>query len=45
MRAIENFNSEDVEVLQGNNKGSVVVNDVITIVNTMAQLYMTVTVN
>ena len=45
MRAIQDFSSENIEVSQGNDKGSVVVTDVITIVNTMAQLYMTVTVN
>jgi hypothetical protein len=41
IRAIENFNDADVTVSQGNTKKSVVVNDVVTVVNTMTQLYMT----
>lgn len=41
IRAIENFSDSDVSVTQGNTKKSVVVNDVVTIVNTMTQLYMT----
>jgi hypothetical protein len=42
IRAIENFNGDtDVQVFQGDTKRSVVVNDVITVVNAMAQLYMT----
>lgn len=41
VRAIENFDSEDVTVMQGDNKKSVVVNDIVTVVNAMAQLYMT----
>lgn len=44
MRAIQDFTSENIKILEGNEKSSVVVSDVITIVNTMAQLYMTVTV-
>lgn len=44
IRAIENFSDSDVTVEQGNTKRSVVVNDLVTIVNAMAQLYMTVTV-
>ncbi len=44
IRAIENFSDEDVTVLQGNDKKSVVVNDAVTVVNAMAKLYMTVTV-
>jgi len=44
IRAIENFSDSDVTVLQGDTKKSVVVNDAITIVNTMSQLYMTVEV-
>lgn len=44
MRAIQNFSDENIEVLEGNNKDAVVINDTITIINTMAQLYMTVTV-
>ena len=41
LRAIEDFSSEDITVEQGDTKRSVVVNDVITAVNAMAQLYMT----
>lgn len=44
IRAIENFNSEDVTVEAGETKRSIVVSDAITIVNAMAQLYMTVVV-
>lgn len=44
IRAIENFNDADVVITQGANKKSVVVSDVVTIVNAMGQLYMTVTV-
>ena len=42
--AIENFDATLVTVVQGDTKKSVVVNDVITVVNSMAQLYMTVVV-
>lgn len=42
--AIENFDATLLTVEQGDNKKSVVVNDVITVVNAMAQLYMTVVV-
>ena len=42
--AIETFDSGSLTVEQGANKKSVVVNDVITVVNSMAQLYMTVVV-
>lgn len=42
--AIENFDATLVTVEQGANKKSVVVNDAITVVNAMAQLYMTVVV-
>ena len=42
--AIENFNAELLKVEQGTNKKSVVVSDVVTVVNSMAQLYMTVVV-
>ena len=45
MRAIQDFDSDNIEVAQGNDKSSVIVTDVVTIVNTMAQLYMTVTIN
>ena len=44
IQAIENFNSDLLTVEQGINKKSVVVNDVITVVNAMAQLYMTIEV-
>lgn len=44
IRAIENFKDSDVTVTQGENKKTVVVSDTVTIVNAMAQLYMTVTV-
>lgn len=41
IRAIEEFEDSDVTVEQGNTKQSVVVNDAITVVNSMVQLYMT----
>lgn len=44
IQAIENFDSSLVTVEQGATKKSVVVTDVITVVNSMAQLYMTVIV-
>jgi len=44
IRAIENFSDADVTVEQGSTKKSVVVTDLITVVNAMGQLYMTVTV-
>lgn len=44
MRAIENFDSSLVSVVQGETKKSVVVNVAINVVNAMAQLYMTVVV-
>lgn len=44
LQAIENFDPTLLTVAQGDNKKSVVVNDVITVVNAMAQLYMTVVV-
>ena len=44
LQAIEAFDSSLLTVEQGANKKSVVVNDVITVVNAMAQLYMTVVV-
>ena len=44
IRAIEDFSDADVTVFQGDTKKSVVVNDAVTVVNTMAKLYMTVTV-
>ena len=44
IRAIEDFNPEDVVIEQGNTKKSVVVSDAITVVNAMSQLYMSVVV-
>lgn len=44
INAIENFDSTLVSVAKGENKKSVVVNDVITVTNSMAQLYMTVVI-
>ena len=44
MQAIENFDSSLLLVEQGDNKKSVVVTDVVTVVNSMAQLYMTVVI-
>jgi hypothetical protein len=43
IRAIEDFEEDDVTVAQGDTKKAVVVNDAITVVNAMTQLYMTVT--
>ena len=42
IRAIENFSPENVTVAQGDTKKAVVVEDYVTPVNAMAQLYMTV---
>ena len=44
LRAIENFDSSLVVVSQGDTKKSVVITDVINVVNAMSQLYMTVVV-
>lgn len=44
LRAIEEFKPEDVTVAKGDTKKSVVVNDVVTPTNAMAQLYMSVVV-
>lgn len=44
IRAIENFSDSDVSVDQGETKKSVVVTDLITVVNTMGKLYMVVSV-
>ena len=44
IQAIENFDSSLVTVEQGSTKKSVVITDVITVVNAMSQLYMTVVV-
>ena len=45
LQAIENFASEDIEIAQGNDKKSVVVNGSIQPVNCMEKLYMTIVVN
>lgn len=45
IRAIEDFSEDDVSVEQGDSKKSVVVTDYVTVVNAMAKLYMTVTIN
>lgn len=45
IRAIEDFSEDDVTVMEGNTKKSVIVMDAITVINTMAQLYMTVKVS
>ena len=44
LQAIENFDSSLLTVEQGDTKKSVVVTDVVNVVNAMAQLYMTVVV-
>lgn len=44
IRAIQDFKDSDVIVEQGNNKNSVIVVDRVSVVNTMAILYMTVKV-
>ncbi len=44
IHAIENFSDADVKVDQGDTKKSVVVTDLVTVVNAMGKLYMTVTV-
>lgn len=44
IRAIEDFTDEDVTVAQGDTKKAVVVNDAVTVVNSMTKLYMTVKV-
>lgn len=44
IRAIQEFNPDDVTVNQGESKNSVVVGDAVTITVGMAKLYMTVTV-
>lgn len=44
IQAIENFDANLITVEPGNTKKSVVINDVITVTNAMAQLYMTVIV-
>lgn len=42
--AIEDFASDDIEVSEGDNKKAVVVSSKLTVVNAMAQLYMSVTI-
>ena len=44
IRAIENFSDSDVTIAQGDSKKAVIVSDLITVVNAMGQLYMTVKV-
>ena len=44
IRAIENFSDADVTVDQGSDRKSIVVNDAITPIGTMAKLYMTTVV-
>ncbi len=44
IRAIENFNPDELTVAKGDSKKAVVVTDYVTPVNAMAQLYMTVIV-
>lgn len=44
IRAIEDFSDTDVVVEQGSTKKAVVVSDLVTVVNAMGKLYMTVTV-
>ena len=45
IRAIEDFSDEDVTVEEGDSKKSVVISDLVTVVNSMGKLYMTVTVS
>lgn len=45
MNAIEGFSSDDVTIAQGDEKGTVVVTDAVTITGAMTKLYMTVYVN
>lgn len=42
IRAIENFNDKDIVIQAGENKKAIAISDKITIINSMAQLYMTV---
>lgn len=44
IRAIEDFNDEDIKVFQGDSKKSVVVSDLVNVINAMEKLYMTVTI-
>ena len=45
IRAIEKFDSKDITVEQGDTKKAVVVSVSLTVISTMAQLYMTVQIN
>ena len=45
MQAIENFNSEEIVVEQGNDKESVVVNGTIQPINAMEKLYVSVVIS
>lgn len=44
IRALENFKNEDITVERGDDKHSVLVNEAITVINTMEKLYMSVIV-
>lgn len=44
IRALENFKNEDITVVRGDDKHSVLVNESITVINTMTKLYMAVVV-
>lgn len=44
IRALENFKNEDIKVERGDDKHAVLVNESITVINTMEKLYMTVIV-
>ncbi|MEA4988922.1 MAG: phage tail sheath family protein [Anaerovorax sp.] len=44
LQAIENFAADDIKVLAGDSKKAVVVEDHVTLVNAMSELYMTVVV-
>ncbi len=45
VRAIEDFDEDDIKVMPGDTKRAVVINDAVSIVSAMGKLYMTVTVN
>lgn len=44
IRAITNFNGDDINVSQGDSKGTVVVTEAVQVVNAMDKLYMTCTI-
>ena len=44
IRAIENFEPDDVTVAKGDTKKAVVVESAVTVVNAMSQLYITTTI-